>query len=108
MSTTFSKKVSVDGRNITVEALNERRLNAVKFRLSGLSVVETAFRAGLSQPTVIDAFKAYQSGGWNAVPVGPRGRGLKKMGPKAQVATTNIKHFIDDVVARGNVLREAQ
>ena len=97
----------MDGRNITVEALNERRLNAVKFRLSGLSVAETAFRAGLSQPTVIDAFKAYQSGGWSAVPVAPRGRGIKKMEPKAQMATPNIKHFSDDAVASGNVLSEA-
>ena len=47
------------GRNITVDALNERRLKAVKLRLSGVSVADTAVRAGLSQPTVIDAFKAY-------------------------------------------------
>jgi sulfate adenylyltransferase subunit 2 len=43
---------------------------------------------------VIDAFKAYQSGGWSAVPVAPRGRGIKKMEPKSQ-ATANIRHFID-------------
>jgi sulfate adenylyltransferase subunit 2 len=83
-----------DGRNITVEALNERRINAVKFRLSGMSVAETALRAGLSQPTVIDAFKAYQAGGWGAVPVAPRGRGMRKMSSKAE-SSANVKHFSD-------------
>jgi sulfate adenylyltransferase subunit 2 len=83
-----------DGRNITVDALNERRINAVKFRLSGLSVAETALRAGLSQPTVIDAFKAYQAGGWGAVPVAPRGRGMRKMSSKAE-SSVNVKHFLD-------------
>src|SRR5437762_6966858 len=75
-----------DGRSIQVGALNERRLSAVKLRLSGLSVIETAWRTGLSQPTVIRAFKAYRSGGWGAVPVGPRGRGVNKMKMKAGVA----------------------
>ena len=41
-----------DGRNITVEALNERRLEAVKLRLSGLSVEEAANRTNLSTATV--------------------------------------------------------
>ena len=66
------------GRNITVDALNDRRLNAVKLRLLGVSVAQTAVRAGLSQPTVISAFKAYTRGGWAAVPVAPRGRGAGK------------------------------
>jgi sulfate adenylyltransferase subunit 2 len=77
-----------DGRSIKVEELNERRLRAVKFRLSGTSVAETAARTGLSQPTVISAFKAYQQGGWAAVPVAARGRGVKK-----RLASENIKHF---------------
>jgi sulfate adenylyltransferase subunit 2 len=79
-----------DGRNITVEALNERRLNAVKLRLAGVPVAQAARRTGLSQPTVIGAFKAYQQGGWAAVPVGARGRGIKKPSPP-----TNIKHFVE-------------
>jgi sulfate adenylyltransferase subunit 2 len=67
-----------DGRNIQVEALNARRIDAVKLRLSGLSVAESALRTGLSPPTVIRAFKAYQAGGWGAVPVAPRGRGVNR------------------------------
>ena len=83
------------GRNITVDALNDRRLNAVKLRLSGVSVAETAVRSGLSRPTVIDAFKAYTSGGWGAVPVAPRGRGTRKwgVGRRRPRWTPNIKHF---------------
>ena len=67
-----------DGRNIKVEALNKRRQRAVKLRLAGTSVAETAARAGLSQPTVIGAMKDYRRGGWAAVPVAPRGRGIRK------------------------------
>jgi len=67
-----------DGRNVSVEELNERRLNAVKLRLAGVSVAEAAERTGLSQATVAKAVKAYQERGWAAVPVGPRGRGIKK------------------------------
>ena len=70
--------MTADGRNVTVEALNERRVTAVKLRLSGLSIAVAAAKAGLSQPTVIRALKAYQAGGWSAVPVAPRGRGVTK------------------------------
>lgn len=84
-----------NGRNVTVEALNERRLNAVKLRLSGQSIAETAAKTGLSQPTVIRAFKAYQAGGWNAVPVGPRGRGIKRKAPipSGEPHNVNINQF---------------
>jgi sulfate adenylyltransferase subunit 2 len=87
-----------DGRNITVEALNERRVNAVKLRLSGLSIAETARRTGLSQPTVIGAVKAYQKGGWPSVPVAPRGRGIKKelSSSSNDAMHSNIKHFNND------------
>jgi sulfate adenylyltransferase subunit 2 len=89
-------KVDSDGRNIKVDVLNERRLSAVRLRLSGLSVAETATRTGLSRPTVIDAVKAYRNGGWAAVPVGPRGRGVKKgplVAPRPRESDENIKHF---------------
>ncbi len=84
-----------DGRNVTVEALNERRVQAVKFRLSGFSIVETAAKAGLSQPTVIRALKAYQAGGWGAVPVGPRGRGVRRkaIAPETGQAANNINQI---------------
>src|SRR5436309_6106723 len=90
-----------DGRNISVEDLNERRLNAVRLRLSGLSIAETALRSGLSQTTVIAAVKAYQNGGWSAVPVAPRGRGVKKVIPSIREVAQDfdIKHFISDQTA---------
>src|SRR6266581_201339 len=90
-----------DGRNIRVEDLNERRLNAVRLRLSGLSTAETALRSGLSQTTVIAAVKAYQNGGWSAVPVAARGRGVKKVVPSVRgvAGDFNIKHFISDQTA---------
>jgi len=70
-----------DGRNVSVEALNRRRMDAVKLRLAGESIARIAQQTGLSQPTVIRAFKAYQTGGWAAVPVKPRGRGIKRTTP---------------------------
>jgi sulfate adenylyltransferase subunit 2 len=80
-----------DGRNIPVLDLNKRRVEAVKLRLAGLPVSEIAKKTGLSQPTVIGAVKAYKSGGWEAVPVGPRGRGVKKARQKTE--DQNIKQF---------------
>lgn len=65
------------GRQITVSALNLRRRKAVELRLAGGSVARTALKTGLSEPTVIAALKAYRGGGWPAVPVGPRGRGVR-------------------------------
>lgn len=66
------------GRQIPVGALNRRRRKAVELRLAGASVAPTALKTGLSEPTVIAAFKAYRLGGWPAVPVGPRGRGVRR------------------------------
>jgi len=65
------------GRQITVGALNLRRRRAVELRLAGASVSKTARKTRLSEPTVIAAIKAYRKGGWTAVPVGPRGRGVR-------------------------------
>jgi bifunctional enzyme CysN/CysC len=67
-----------DGRSITVQALNRRRRAAVELRLAGASLRETVRRTELSAPTVIKALEAYRAGGWAAVAVGPRGRGIKK------------------------------
>jgi len=84
-----------NGRNIPVEALNERRIEAVKLRLAGVSMSEISIKTGLSNPTVIRVLKEYQAGGWAAVPVSPRGRGVTKNNKTAAAVTTfdNIKHF---------------
>src|SRR5688572_11588935 len=84
-----------NGRNVSVEALNARRVQAVRLRLAGKSIAETALDTGLSQPTVIRALKAYEAGGWSAVPVGPRGRGSAKSSSASRNPTEdeNIKQF---------------
>jgi bifunctional enzyme CysN/CysC len=71
------------GRQITVTALNLRRRRAVELRLAGAPISKAARKTGLSEPTVIAATKAYRKGGWNAVPVGPRGRGARSREQRA-------------------------
>jgi sulfate adenylyltransferase subunit 2 len=66
------------GREIPIDALNERRRQAVRLRLAGASSAQAARQSGLSQPTVNAALKAYRHGGWGAVPVAPRGRGIRR------------------------------
>ncbi|MBZ9539945.1 helix-turn-helix domain-containing protein [Modicisalibacter tunisiensis] len=61
-------------KHFSPETLNARRLQAVRLRLDGMTVAETAQRTGLSPPTVSAAWKAFREGGWEAVPVRPRGR----------------------------------
>ncbi len=61
-------------KHLSPEELNERRLKAVRLRLDGHTVDETGRLSGLSAPTVSAAWKAFRAGGWNAVPVKPRGR----------------------------------
>jgi bifunctional enzyme CysN/CysC len=55
----------------------------VLLRLSGVTIDQAAARAGLSRPTVIRVFKAYQAGGWEAVPVRARGRHRTDSTPSA-------------------------
>jgi sulfate adenylyltransferase subunit 2 len=75
----------------SVETLNALRRQAVELRLAGTTVKETAERTGLSAPTVTAATKAYREGGWDAVPVGPRGR---PRGPAADDAANAGQHQI--------------
>ncbi|SDF99063.1 Transposase [Onishia taeanensis] len=64
----------MSAKHLSPEMLNQRRLEAVRLRLDGLTVASTAKRTGLSAPTVSAAWKAFREGGWQAVPVRPRGR----------------------------------
>lgn len=64
----------IDSRTLSIEALNERRRRAVKMRLDGVSLKETAAQCEMSRTTVIAALKAYQAGGWKAVAVERPGR----------------------------------
>jgi transposase len=61
-------------KHLSPEILNQRRLEAVRLRLDGQTVANTAKRTGLSAPTISAAWKAFREGGWQAVPVRPRGR----------------------------------
>lgn len=61
-------------KHLSPETLSQRRLEAVRARLDGLTVAATARRTGLSAPTVSAAWKAFCQGGWKAVPVSERGR----------------------------------
>lgn len=64
----------IDSRTLPLAALNERRRRAVKMRLDGVSLKETAAQCEMSRTTVIDAVKAYKAGGWAAVEVERGGR----------------------------------
>ncbi len=56
------------------EAASERRRLAVQLRLQGLTLAQVRERTGLSSPTIVAAFRAFQQGGWNAVAARPAGR----------------------------------
>jgi transposase len=64
----------VDSRTLPLAALNERRRRAVKMRLDGVSLKDTAAQCEMSRTTVIAALKAYHAGGWKAVDVERPGR----------------------------------
>ena len=64
----------IDSRTLSVDALNERRRRAVKLRLGGVSLKDTAAQCEMSRTTVIAAFKAHAAGGWKAVDVSRPGR----------------------------------
>src|SRR5436190_1728556 len=64
----------IDSRTLSVEALNERRRRAVKMRLQGVGLKETAAQCEMSRTTVIAAVKAYKAGGWKAVDIARPGR----------------------------------
>jgi sulfate adenylyltransferase subunit 2 len=64
----------MDARNLSADILNERRRQAVKLRLAGMTVAAVSDAVELSAPTVIAAHKAYLAGGWSAVLLKRRGR----------------------------------
>jgi sulfate adenylyltransferase subunit 2 len=57
-----------------IAALNARRRRAVELRIDGRTLSEIRAETGLSVPTIIQAAKAFELGGWTAIAVGPRGR----------------------------------
>lgn len=71
----------MDSRGLPEAALNERRRRAVKLRLAGVSIRETASQWELSTNTVMHSHRAYEEGGWAAVKVkrGYRTTGLGRL-----------------------------
>jgi transposase len=59
----------MDSRRLPKAALNERRRRAVKLRVAGVSIRETASQCELSTNTVMRSHRAYEEGGWAAVKV---------------------------------------
>jgi transposase len=53
----------IDSRHLPESALNERRRPAVVVRDAGISVRETAYQSELSTHTVVEAHKAFRTGG---------------------------------------------
>jgi len=64
----------IDSRTLPLAALNERRRRAVKMRLEGASLKDTAAQCEMSRTTVIATIKAYSAGRWKAVDVDRGGR----------------------------------
>jgi transposase len=64
----------IDSRTLPLEALNERRRQAVKMPLDGTSLKNTAALCEISRTTVTAAVKVYRAGGWRAVDVDRGGR----------------------------------
>lgn len=67
---------TTNGKRLSPEVLNDRRRRAVKLRLGGMKLAEVAQVVGLARGTIISAKKAYETGGWKAVAVKPRGRSV--------------------------------
>jgi transposase len=72
---------ATDGRKLSEAVLNERRRRAVKMRLGGATIAETAKLCEIGERTVWAATKAYQRGGWAAVIVqhGHRPKGAGRL-----------------------------
>lgn len=65
-----------DHAGLTLDLLNQKRVEAVRLRLAGATLRETRTATGLSTPTIVAAHRAFLTGGWPAVKVRPRGRML--------------------------------
>jgi sulfate adenylyltransferase subunit 2 len=95
-------KQSSDARTLSLAALNEKRRAAVQLRLDGLGTGAVAAQTGLSQPTVIGAWKAYLAGGWEAVDARPRGRSAgngRRLAPaqEAEIFRLVTRHLPDQL-----------
>src|SRR6218665_162499 len=63
---------TIDSRTLSVAALDERRRRAVKMRLDGVSLKDTAAPCEMSRTTLIAALNAHAEGGRRATHDRPR------------------------------------
>lgn len=61
-------------KHLSPENMNQLRKKAVELRLTGQTLAQVKQATGLSAPTVIKAFKAFEAGGWQAINLNKRGR----------------------------------
>ena len=91
---------TTDGRKLPESVLNERRRRAVKMRLSGATIAEAAQLCEIGERTVWAATKAYESGGWAAVPVRhghlPKGTGRALTPEKEREVQRLIRDHVPD------------
>ena len=65
---------TVPAAALPLPELNALRRRAVQLRVDGHSLTRIQDATGLSVPTIIKACKAFETGGWQAIEVQPRGR----------------------------------
>jgi len=72
--TTKSKSPQSD--NPVLTSLSERRVRAVEMRIAGEKLAAISEAVNLSQPTIINAYKAFLDGGWDRINQRARGRSV--------------------------------
>lgn len=65
---------TVNDESVSDASLNARRRRAVELRIKGAPLADITAATSLSNPTIINAHKAFLEGGWTAVDRKPRGR----------------------------------
>ncbi|MCH8533139.1 MAG: hypothetical protein LAT65_20035 [Saccharospirillum sp.] len=79
-------------KHLSPENMNQRRKHAVELRLAGQTLAQVKQATGLSAPTVIKAFKAFEAGGWQAINLNKRGR---KKGQGTELTTAHQQALKD-------------
>ncbi len=72
--TTKNKNPQSDKTVLT--SLSERRVRAVEMRIAGEKLAAISEAVNLSQPTIINAYKAFLDGGWDRINQRARGRSI--------------------------------
>ena len=71
-----TKHKSPQSDNSVLTSLSERRVRAVEMRIAGEKLAAISEAVNLSQPTIINAYKAFLDGGWDRINQRARGRSV--------------------------------